>query len=249
MKILVTGSSSGLGKFLSENLKCDVFNRNKNFESLEYDVIIHCAWDCRNTVNQRDLLDYVNNNIFLTKRLIEELKFKKMIFLSSVDVYPKNSDRIESSDIDVNLIKNIYGKSKLICEEIVKKSQNYLILRSAGIIGKNKLPKGILNIFKNGETTLTSDSVVNYITHGDILSVINQYINCDIIKNETINVTSDTSLYMKEMECFVYPIKYGTYNYDVDFVDNTKFKNCFPNIKLDSSKNNLSCILKQLEYI
>ena len=176
MKILVTGSSSGLGKFLSENLKCDVFNRNKNFESLEYDVIIHCVWDCRNTVNQRDLLDYVNNNIFLTKRLIEELKFKKMIFLSSVDVYPKNSDRIESSDIDVNLIKNIYGKSKLICEEIVKKSQNYLILRSAGIIGKNKLPKGILNIFKNGETTLTSDSVVNYITHGDILSVINQYI-------------------------------------------------------------------------
>ena len=45
MKTLVTGAKSGLGKYLSEQIKSDTLNRSDELPDIgeEYDFIIHCA--------------------------------------------------------------------------------------------------------------------------------------------------------------------------------------------------------------
>ena len=77
---------------------------------------------------------------FLTKNLISNVQSDKFLFISSIDVYPDNIEKIEDLPINIDNIRNIYGKCKLICEEIVKKHPNHLILRPCSLIGKNKIP-------------------------------------------------------------------------------------------------------------
>ena len=45
MKILVTGTTRGLGKYLAEHYKCDTYNRGDEIPRQFYDTIIHCAYD------------------------------------------------------------------------------------------------------------------------------------------------------------------------------------------------------------
>jgi hypothetical protein len=45
MRTLITGAKSGLGKYLSEQIKSDTLNRSDELPDIgeEYDLIIHCA--------------------------------------------------------------------------------------------------------------------------------------------------------------------------------------------------------------
>lgn len=242
MKILVTGTSNGLGKYLLNSLNCYGFNRQINFEDIkkeEYDLIIHCAFNTKNTIPQSYISSYIEDNVFLTKRLVNEVKSNKFIFISSVDIYPKDQEKNEDIDINIDKISNIYGKTKLISEEIVKNHNNFLILRCSGIIGVEKLPKSVVNILQSKKTTLTSTSKVNYITQKTILDIINS----NDIKNQVINVASPLSMEIKELETIVNPIEYGTYHYDVGNISIEKLKKHFPKIKNNSSKNNLLDII------
>lgn len=245
MKILVTGTSGGLGEYLYKSLNCYSLNRQTNFNEIskhEFDLIIHCAFNTKNTIHQSELLSYINDNVFLTKKLIEEVKSKKFIFISSVDVYPQNHSKNENEPININDVKNIYGKTKLISEEIVKQHKDYLILRCCGIIGDNKIPKSISNLLKTKKTTLTSTSKVNYINQETILDII----KFNVISNETINIASNLSMNIKELESIIYPIDYGSYEYDIGEIKIDKFKKHFPNINNNSSKEVLLNIINCL---
>lgn len=242
MKILVTGTSNGLGEYLLNSLNCYGFNRQSNFEDIkkeEYDLIIHCAFNTKNIIPQSYISSYIEDNVFLTKRLVNEVKSNKFIFISSIDVYPKDQEKNEDIDINIDKISNIYGKTKLISEEIVKNHNNFLILRCSGIIGVGKLPKSVTNILQSKKTTLTSTSKVNYITQKTILDIINS----NDIKNQVVNVASPLSMEIKELETIVNTIEYGTYHYDVGNISIEKLKKHFPEVKNNFSKNNLLDII------
>ena len=247
MKILVTGTSRGLGNFLYQSLQCESFTRNDSVLSLKnkYDLIVHCAFNSQNVVSQESLFSYIEDNIFLTKNLISNVQSDKFLFISSIDVYPDNIEKIEDLPINIDNIRNIYGKCKLICEEIVKKHPNHLILRPCSLIGKNKMPRSVTNLFATKHITLTKDSVLNYINQTVILNIIKEFNNNDKASNQTINLASDNSFYINEFETIVPDIKYGNYNYNVGNISTNKFKKYFPNIQIKSSKETLFDLIKQ----
>ena len=120
-KILVTGTNSGLGKYIASQINCTVLTREDNESVLDKsnDTIIHCAFNSRKNIN--DYYDIVRDNIFLTKDLCK-VPHNKFVFISSIDVY-----REEDS---------LYKISKLMAESIVNKmATNPLTLRCSAILG------------------------------------------------------------------------------------------------------------------
>lgn len=90
---LITGASSGLGKYLHKNLGGAPLTRqasNKKKERIKkigVNVIIHCAFNSDR--NPKSVEQYFQDNVSLTEELTK-IPHKKFIFISSVDVYPKS---------------------------------------------------------------------------------------------------------------------------------------------------------------
>ena len=84
-KILITGTTSGLGKYLYENIPNSIsLNRKDTFIDNNFDVIIHNAFSPQGA-NKNDIKDYykyINDNILLTKKLVD-IKPKKFIYIST----------------------------------------------------------------------------------------------------------------------------------------------------------------------
>ena len=79
MKILISGTSSGLGKFLHRNIESKKFIRNKDKikkYKKKWDVIIHCGFYTGNKKNK------LKEN-FLWSKIITQFESKRYIFLSS----------------------------------------------------------------------------------------------------------------------------------------------------------------------
>ena len=128
-KILITGVNSGLGNCLndtfnkeSRHYKLTRENRHQVIElarqNKDVDTIIHAAFGSQGGYEQVDLHDYfkyVDDNILLTKELLD-IPHKRFIYISSLVVYETNY--------------NNYKMTKLYCESMVKNlATNYLILR------------------------------------------------------------------------------------------------------------------------
>lgn len=130
--MIISGTSSGLGKYLSEQILSTPFKRDGQNNFLEQETIIHCAWgqDVSNPA------EYVTNAINLAKELIK-IPHKQFVFISSIDVYPKN-DKLwtEYDEIDIRDVCGIYGVTKLIVEDIIlKTATNPLIIRPSILLG------------------------------------------------------------------------------------------------------------------
>lgn len=116
----------------------------------EYDIIIHCA----SVVHNQDHISGFHPNIILNDyditlnvyNSIKKLKFKKFIYLSSVNVYGLNAGyQIDTSQ--KLIINNGYSLSKVLSEKFLTTSINpnkLIILRLPLVNGPN--PKG--NILK-----------------------------------------------------------------------------------------------------
>lgn len=243
MRILVTGTRRGLGNFLQGEYQCEGFTRANSIEEIagkSYDLIVHCAFNTQNSIMSGHLSSYVEDNIILTHSLATRVKADRFVFISSIDVYPETiNNKTEELLININDIKNIYGKTKLMCEDIVLRHKNSLVLRCGGIIGKNKIPKSIRNIIETQKTTLTRDSIVSYINYSTIKDIINHTPNL----NGIVNVASDVPMNISEMEKLVPDISYGSYNYKATNVPINRLKLLCPSIKISPSKDVLFDVL------
>ncbi len=161
MKILVTGTNSGLGKYLaSEFENVDKLDRSKtpqDFSSQNYDLIIHSAAKVSHYSWEDSIpYDFLQDNIFLTNNLLK-LNYSKFIYISSID---QNKD-------------TPYGISKRLCEIMVKsKCKSYLIIRPSALLGHGMRVNSFQKIIKGEDIGLTKDSVMNYILYEDILNLI-----------------------------------------------------------------------------
>ena len=82
------------------------------------------------------------------KKNIENIKCKKFILISTVDVYNNPINRSEENRPREGK-KNFYGKNRLDLEKFIMKNfDNFLIIRLTALVGKN-LKKNILYDIKN----------------------------------------------------------------------------------------------------
>lgn len=206
MKVLITGSDSGLGKFLCEELgkKNDVFkfNRSSNYQDIKdkyFDLIIHCAARIQHC--NWDNVDYsfLNDNIFLTKK-ISSINHKKFIYISSID---QNQD-------------TPYGISKRISEKIISSQKSeFCIIRPSGLIGKGMKENTFLKIVKDLPIALTSDSILDFTLYEDVLKVIEDNINgvINLTSNESITVGNIVKILKREN------VSFGNIKFKINFVE------------------------------
>jgi dTDP-4-dehydrorhamnose reductase len=166
-KIFIAGASSYIGKnlifFLSGKdlelsasyYKNNIFKKNKKIYSFQLDltknksikkiikidpdIIINLAFLKKNKKTSNIKKDF-NENIIINRNLINYCKIykKKLIFTSSDKVYSGKTKRpSENKDVKPG---NIYGITKLKCENEIKKNlKNYLILRFATVYSEEKV--------------------------------------------------------------------------------------------------------------
>ena len=176
MKILLTGSTGFLGKYIYKSLiknnKIDTLSRTKSSYNIDlsqqipnfnesFNMVIHVAGKAHDQ-SKKSLINnsFYKVNVLGLKNLMSGLKKTKIpsrfVFISSVSVYglSKGTNISESFEL---LAKDDYGLSKIEGEKIVKtwcKKNNvkYLILRLPLLVGKN--PPGnlgaMIKAIKNG---------------------------------------------------------------------------------------------------
>ncbi|MDD2807889.1 MAG: NAD(P)-dependent oxidoreductase, partial [Patescibacteria group bacterium] len=175
MKILITGASGFIGKSLvAQLLNYDVTltlvlrNKSKKFFDFQqvvgdlnskltyekikdsFDVVVHIAGYVPKKRSDDLAEKCIEGNIKATETLIKNIKTKKLIFISTCEVYGSQTNQIVSESDTPKPISN-YAKSKLAaekrCKELCKKYGIQLnILRLTTIYGpEDKIKRAIPN--------------------------------------------------------------------------------------------------------
>lgn len=244
MTILTTGTLSGLGKYIYENLGGIALSRDmppdvrEKIRSSSVDTIIHCAFNSQKKVDSENLYQYLQDNVFLTGELVN-IPHKKFIFLSTVDIYPKNSRKhTEEEIIDTNSVNSIYGITKLMSESIVRsRCSNYLILRASALLGVSMRENSLSRMLDNKECvlSLSGDSEFNYVLYSDVL----EFIRCSMKNDLTgiYNTASSTNISLSEAADMAgADVKFGDYIYYVGSPDNSRISSLSPAFRKTSKE-------------
>jgi nucleoside-diphosphate-sugar epimerase len=202
---LVTGISSGLGKYLYRELPNSVGLGRNNFSSIQdfkFDTIIHCAFNKETQIS--DYKRYLDDNILLTQRL-KKLKYNKFVYISSVDVYQSNL--------------NIYSIFKKLSETLINKED--LILRCPMLLGNTMKSNHVTKLFSNIESIgLSGESEFNYILMEDLANFFHKQKHKNYLG--VVDFVSSSSLKLKELKHILNSTtKLGNhvYNNNLDFVN------------------------------
>jgi len=237
-KILVTGTGSGLGKYIYESLPgasgLTRKNRNLILESdHEYDLIIHTAFNTKNAGKDEvdNYFKYIDDNVLLTNELTG-LKHKKFIYISSIAVHGESTP---------------YSQTKLFAESIVqKKSTNPLIVRCSSLLGKTMRRNTITRIIQesNPKITLSKESTYNFISHKDVLNFIIKAHNRKIVGVFDF-VASDYLALGDITDKINSDVSFGSYTFKTIEIDNQKLISTFPEFE-KSSWNVLNEFIEEL---
>ena len=111
----------------------------------DVDTLIHIGAFIPKTIKDANLIDDNTSNIINTKKLLVAFsrlpKIKKIVFISSVDVYAETDDILTESSVIGP--QTLYGWSKLYCEELIKNfafqnNLDYCILRLGHVYGEGE---------------------------------------------------------------------------------------------------------------
>lgn len=230
MKFLITGASSGLGKHLFEFFDGIPFTREtseQEFNNLKkngVDIIIHAAFNSSKDITSNNLYSYIKDNVLLTQELIT-IPHKKFIFISSVDIYPKNNTTHKEEEIiNINSVTGIYGITKLISESIIMNfCSDYLILRCATLLGKYSRKNTFLKLFEEESPSpaLSAKSFFNYILHTYVSDFIKLAIKKDL--KGIYNLASSKNISLVQVaKQLNKKVNFGNYTYNVGQIDNKK---------------------------
>jgi nucleoside-diphosphate-sugar epimerase len=245
-KILITGSNSGLGKYLVKAYKCYGLDRKTNInliKKIKWKLIIHCASN-KNKINSQNSnnTQIINDNILLSKT-ISKLRGKK-IYISSIEVYREiknNKSLDEKTKINIDNTNDFYAKCKLISEKFFLQDKYSLVLRLGSIIGPYMKENNATKILKKKKITLSKDSVLSYVHYSEIKKFIDlAYLKkltgiYNFLRNDYINLSKIIGLLKIK-------IKFGKHKFAIVKASNKKISK-YINLKKYSSAD----ILEQLE--
>ncbi|MBI5236221.1 MAG: NAD-dependent epimerase/dehydratase family protein [Deltaproteobacteria bacterium] len=228
--IVITGAKSGLGRFLYENLgglgvtRSTVDADLAKLELAGADVIIHCAFNRLWGGDALSMYGYVKDNVLLSSALAG-VPHEKFIYLSSIEVYPKNNAlHSEAESLGMGAVNGLYGAAKLMSEAIVAQaSPNHVILRAAGLLGGYSRRNTVMKLMTDHEPelTLTPDSSINCVLYEDVLSFIKEAIKRD--EKGIFNLASSANATVEEIAAFFGKRpRYGSWRYDAGMIDNLK---------------------------
>lgn len=237
--ILVSGASSGLGRYLAARLNARSFDRTAPlgaYDGVEFDAIIHCAFRAGQYSGQVDLYDFFDSNTLLTQRMTS-LRYRKFIYLSSVDVYPHNGrQHTEADKITLTDPDSPYGVTKLLSEAIVQKhAPNHLILRVTGMLGNHIRRTTLARMLTEREPklTLTADTLTNYVNHAEVGDLVSAALDHDLTGIYNVAASGNVTLQEIAVQLDVAP-QYGATFFDIGENDNARACGIVPGLKATS---------------
>lgn len=200
LKILITGSSGGLGNELKKKFP-DAITPNHNelditndeqvinfFNKEKIDIVIHTAaiTSVRKCEEERGLTwkTNVDGTINLINGLMKTNPKGKFVYVSTACVFDGNIGMYTESSIPYP--ENFYALSKLLGEQEVKKMPNYLIIRT-NFTAKKKWPY----------PKAFSDRFGTYLFAEDVATGIVDVLNSD--KKGIIHIVGDERISMLEL--------------------------------------------------
>lgn len=275
MKILLTGATGFIGKYVVEILEKKYSKENliilssknvpgiKSIPALDYhfnkeylkeegcedaEVLIHMGAYIPKAQNEANQISLTTQNIFSTQKLLDacdDLLIKKVIFISSVDVY-ENSEEIYTEQTLVSPA-TMYGWSKIYCEQMIKnyaaeRNIQYELLRLGHVFGageekyKKAIPVMIKNALANQNLKIYGDGEARrtYMYVEDTAQAIVDSI--ELQGSEIINIVGDEAISVNRLAQMIIQ-QTGT---DIEI---EHYSNCSPNRNLFFDNRKMKSLL------
>lgn len=235
MKILITGVNGFIGSKVLDSLKkmyCNdeiialsstpventrtILHNNYKFDKNiflnnkceDIDILIHIGAYTPKSGKSANLIEENTANIYNTQKLLLALNnLKKIIFISTLDIY-KEDDIITESTLENPI--SLYGWSKLYCEKMVQAyaKENdivYQILRLGHVFGPGEekyqkiLPLTIKKVINNEDIEIWGDgkAIRTFIYIKDVVNAIVNSIN--LSESQIINIVGEEQVTITDL--------------------------------------------------
>lgn len=203
LRVLVTGTSSGLGRALQRAFSAAAFRRSdveaecRHAASESWDLIVHCAADARKELPAADIGAYHESNVTLTSRLLT-IPHRLFVYVSSQAVYPADGHRWrEEEPLVVSDRLSVYGVFKLLAEDVVKRgTSRALVLRTASLVGPEGRPNNIMRVLRRqaGQIFLSGDSPYNLVAYSQVEAFIRESFAHDRVGTFNLGAADERTL-------------------------------------------------------
>ncbi len=194
MKNGLIGFTGFVGQNLNINRFDELINSSniKNYKRQEFDLLVIAAGDARKWyANKNPSIDLLH--ILDLFEDIKQINAKKIILLSTIDVYPDYLPE-NKYDENTNLYSDFpYGMHRLMLEKLLQITfSDVSIIRLPGLIGKNLKKNIIYDICNNRLDQLKNYNLDSYYQYFD-LSLLDQIIDMVLGNNiyKILNLTSE----------------------------------------------------------
>lgn len=233
--ILITGTKSGIGKYIHEQIGGAEFTRQSDIEKMKkqsFEIIIHCAFNYLPTrfVTNENLMQYYSDNVLLTQELLQ-IPHRYFVFFSTVDLYPLDGQTHSEEEIlYADQMRSIYGTTKLISESLImSRAGQFLILRPTSLLGRHMRKNNFLRLAENDHPVLTlhPESVFNFVLYSDIFG----FLKTALSRAETgiFNLASSNGISLAKIaEILGKNPVFGDYRHEAGNISNQKAVQMYP---------------------
>lgn len=260
--ILVSGTNSGLGRYLFEsfvNLGVNTLAWNREVLSRPaeaMDAIIHCAGPTKHEVLNSNLYEYYESHVELTRKLLS-LPHKLFVYISSIDVYPTQPLRTltgttEDSTFRVDFPSSMYGIFKLLAEKFVEKhSSTFLILRCSALLGPYARPNSLIKIatHRSCKLSLSGSSELNYVDCQSVLHFIQAALERDNVRGVYNLVSHQNYSLEAAAKDLNREVEFGNFTYLTGSINNSKAAAILPEFSKTSQEVALNFLKRSLDSI
>ena len=230
MNLLISGTGSGLGRYLHRRFGGVAVTRETDVEALieagsePFDAIVHCAVNAAIDPPGEAMAGYFEDNVLLTERLTRVAQ-RAFVYLSTVDVYAPTDD-VHREDVTPapGEAKGPYPVAKLISEAMVRAcAEGPLVLRPTALLGRDTRPNSLIRMLTEDdcELTLAAESEFNYVLHADIGDFIALALEQGL--TGVYNLASSGNVRLGELaDRFGRSPRFGDFRYCVGRIDNAK---------------------------
>ena len=220
MRILLTGSGGFIGKNLKSYLQdkfelltprsyeLDLTNSNavaEYFKANDIDFVIHCG-SVGGARGIQDKDTTIEDNLAMVDNILSNKKTSaKVILFGSGAMYDKarNLHKVKESQIGEVVPNDLYGKSKLLISEKIKKRPDVLMLNIFACYGygekENRFPSYAINKVLRGEAIEINQNVVfDYLFVEDMEKIVEHFVS-HFPTDKVINITPTNSISLLEI--------------------------------------------------
>jgi len=228
MSRAIVGYTGFVGSNLLQFYKFDYFYNSSNFHeaaNLEFDELFFCGVPAVKWYANK-YPEYDTSTINNIKQILKTIKAKKIILISTIDVY-EYTDLEYTEDYKCDILNNhTYGINRYMFEDFIQKNfTNYHIIRLPALFGKGLKKNIIYDLITNNNIQNISTSTyfqwydLNWLKN-DIDIIIKQNIDICNLFTEPIST-------FEIIKLFDYPVENFNNNSNLKYNTKTKYHKLF----------------------